>query len=180
MRLEWLEDVVAVSETGSFSEAAERRHLTRSAFSRRIETIEEYVGVDLFDRTRKLVQLLDHVLDQREQIVRLAGMLRELVADQRQEAPDPGRVPKARLTGAASTRTAMRRTRASPGAPSQACRYVQCVIVGSDRRAASISSSKSSRKSLAATDSGASGEETMCMSNGIVASSGRTTMPCGA
>lgn len=99
MRLEWLEDVVAVSETGSFSEAAERRHLTRSAFSRRIETIEEYVGVDLFDRTRKLVQLLDHVLDQREQIVRLAGMLRELVADQRQEAPDPGCVPKARLTG---------------------------------------------------------------------------------
>lgn len=83
MRLEWLEDILAVTETGSFSEAAERRHLTQSAFSRRIQTIEDYVGVALFDRTRKPVQLLDHTLDQRDQIVRLAGMLRELVVDLR-------------------------------------------------------------------------------------------------
>lgn len=40
MRLEWPDDILAVAETGSFSEAAERRHLTQSAFSRRIGSIE--------------------------------------------------------------------------------------------------------------------------------------------
>lgn len=41
MCLEWLEDILGVAETGSFSEAAERRHLTQSAFSRRIRNIED-------------------------------------------------------------------------------------------------------------------------------------------
>ena len=57
MRLEWLKDVLTVAETGSFTEAAQRRHLTQSAFSRRIQMIEDYVGVELFDRSRKPVQL---------------------------------------------------------------------------------------------------------------------------
>ncbi|MCB2102451.1 MAG: LysR family transcriptional regulator, partial [Rhodobacterales bacterium] len=36
MELSWLEDFVALAETGSFSRAAERRNLTQPAFSRRI------------------------------------------------------------------------------------------------------------------------------------------------
>lgn len=83
MRLEWLEDILAVAETGSFSEAAERRHLTQSAFSRRIRNIEDYVGVQLFDRARKPVQLRATTGDQREQIARLATGLRQLVEDLR-------------------------------------------------------------------------------------------------
>jgi DNA-binding transcriptional LysR family regulator len=34
MRLEWLEDILAVMETGSFIRAAEQRLLTQPAFSR--------------------------------------------------------------------------------------------------------------------------------------------------
>lgn len=83
MRLEWLEDILAVAETKSFSEAAERRNLTQSAFSRRMQNIEEYVGVELFDRTRKPVQLLKHTEAQREQIVRLVETLRKLTSDLR-------------------------------------------------------------------------------------------------
>ncbi|OYX42595.1 MAG: hypothetical protein B7Z02_11415 [Rhodobacterales bacterium 32-67-9] len=83
MRLEWLEDILAVAETGSFSEAADRRHLTQSAFSRRIRNIEDYVGVQLFDRARKPVQLRATTGDQREQIARLAAGLRQLVEDLR-------------------------------------------------------------------------------------------------
>lgn len=83
MRLEWLEDILAVAQTGSFSEAAERRHLTQSAFSRRIQTIEDQVGAPLFDRTRKPVQLLRHTEAQREQIALLARLLRQLAADLR-------------------------------------------------------------------------------------------------
>jgi LysR family transcriptional regulator, hypochlorite-specific transcription factor HypT len=83
MRLEWLEDVLAVAETGSFQEAADRRRLTQSAFSRRIQHIEEQIGVELFDRARKPVQLLPTTVDQRDQIARLANDLRQLVADLR-------------------------------------------------------------------------------------------------
>lgn len=83
MRLEWLEDILAVAETGSFSEAAERRNLTQSAFSRRIQNIEDQVGAPLFDRSRKPVQLLDHTKAQSEQIAHLARLLRQLGNDLR-------------------------------------------------------------------------------------------------
>lgn len=83
MRLEWLEDIIAVAETGSFSEAAERRRLTQSAFSRRIAGIEDYLGVELFDRTRKPVQLRPTTEDQRERILHLVSELRQLADDLR-------------------------------------------------------------------------------------------------
>lgn len=83
MRLEWLEDILAVAETGSFSEAAVRRRLTQSAFSRRIRHIEDHLGVVLFDRSRKPVQLCLNLADRREQIARLAGQLRQLSEDLR-------------------------------------------------------------------------------------------------
>jgi len=83
MRLDWLEDVLAVAETGSFQEAAERRHLTQSAFSRRIQHIEDQLGVALFDRSRKPVHLMPTTADHRDQIARLANDLRQLVTDLR-------------------------------------------------------------------------------------------------
>lgn len=81
MRLEWLEDIIAVAETGSFSEAAERRYLTQSAFSRRIRQIEDHVGVELFDRGCKPVRLHPTTENQREQIEYAIGQLRQLVID---------------------------------------------------------------------------------------------------
>ena len=81
MRLDWLEDILAVAETGSFSEAAERRHLTQSAFSRRIQQIEDHVGVALFDRSCKPVHLCPTTENQKEQIAHLIGQLRQLVVD---------------------------------------------------------------------------------------------------
>jgi DNA-binding transcriptional LysR family regulator len=83
MRLEWLEDVLAVAETGSFQEAADRRRLTQSAFSRRIRHIEEQLGVELFDRTRKPVQLLPATVEMRDQMARVASDLRQLATDLR-------------------------------------------------------------------------------------------------
>lgn len=41
---------IAVAETGSFSRAAERLHLTQSAVSKRIAALEQEVGTRLFDR----------------------------------------------------------------------------------------------------------------------------------
>lgn len=86
MRLEWLEDILAVAQTGSFTEAAERRHLTQSAFSRRIRQIEDHVGAELFDRAHKPVQLRPTLSAQRDQIEALAGQLRQLALDLRRGA----------------------------------------------------------------------------------------------
>lgn len=86
MRLEWLEDLLAVVETGSFREAAERRFLTQSAFSRRIQSIEDHIGAELFDRTRKPVQLRPAVAARHDQIQRLALEIGQLVRDLRSDA----------------------------------------------------------------------------------------------
>lgn len=83
MRLEWLEDLLAVAETGSFQHAADRRRLTQSAFSRRIQHIEDQIGVELFDRSRKPVQLHPAMAQQRDQMAKLAHDLRQLLLDLR-------------------------------------------------------------------------------------------------
>jgi DNA-binding transcriptional LysR family regulator len=83
MRLEWLEDILAIAETGSFSGAAERRMLTQSAFSRRIKQIEDYAGVELFNRDHKPIRLKPTTEAQREQILQLSNALRQLVLDLR-------------------------------------------------------------------------------------------------
>lgn len=49
--LDWLEDFQALAETGNFSRAAQARSIAQPAFSRHIRALEEWVGVDLFDRS---------------------------------------------------------------------------------------------------------------------------------
>ena len=56
MELKWLDDYVALIETGSFSAAARRRHVSQPAFSRRIRMLEDWLGVTLVDRSRKPLQ----------------------------------------------------------------------------------------------------------------------------
>jgi LysR family transcriptional regulator, hypochlorite-specific transcription factor HypT len=51
MESKWLEDFVTLSETRSFSRAAELRNVTQPAFSRRIQALEAWVGTALIDRT---------------------------------------------------------------------------------------------------------------------------------
>ncbi|MBX9593329.1 MAG: LysR family transcriptional regulator [Roseomonas sp.] len=50
MELNWLEDVLALAEHRNFSRAAEARHVTQPAFSRRIRAFEHWVGTPLFTR----------------------------------------------------------------------------------------------------------------------------------
>ncbi len=85
MRLEWIEDILAVLEAGSLNRAAEQRYLTQSAFSRRIKSIEDYVGVELLDRSRKPAQLRQAVIEQRHRLEDLSAGLRELLYDLRQK-----------------------------------------------------------------------------------------------
>lgn len=57
MNLSWLEDFLALAASGNFSRAAEERHMTQPAFSRRIRTLEEWLGADLFDRSSQPARL---------------------------------------------------------------------------------------------------------------------------
>lgn len=49
--LDWLEDFLALAESGNFSRAAQARHIAQPAFSRHIKSLEEWMGVALFDRS---------------------------------------------------------------------------------------------------------------------------------
>jgi DNA-binding transcriptional LysR family regulator len=57
MELDWLEDFAALAEHGNFSRAAEARHVTQPAFSRRIRALEDWIGTPLFSRGAQGVTL---------------------------------------------------------------------------------------------------------------------------
>jgi DNA-binding transcriptional LysR family regulator len=46
----WLEDFLVLADCLNFSRAAEQRHMTQSAMSRRIQSLEEWLAVPLFSR----------------------------------------------------------------------------------------------------------------------------------
>lgn len=91
MRLQWIEDILAVIDQGSFVGASKVRFLTPSAFTRRIRTIEEALGAPLFDRDRKPVVLLPHAAkleaELREAALRLRG-LKSALSDPRAQQID--------------------------------------------------------------------------------------------
>lgn len=53
----WLEDFIALAHSGNFSRAAEARAIAQPAFSRHIRSLEDWVGVDLIDRSAHPVAL---------------------------------------------------------------------------------------------------------------------------
>src|SRR5262245_314804 len=57
MELKWLEDFVCLASIGSFWKASEERHVSQPAFSRRIRALEDWVGVELIDRSSYPVTL---------------------------------------------------------------------------------------------------------------------------
>ena len=59
MELEWLQDFVSLANTGSFSKSADQRHISQSAFSRRIQALEHWLGTSLVNRHTHPVSLTD-------------------------------------------------------------------------------------------------------------------------
>lgn len=57
MELKWLEDFLCLSQHLNFSRAANARHVTQSALSRRIKQLEVWVGVPLVDRSTYPIRL---------------------------------------------------------------------------------------------------------------------------
>jgi DNA-binding transcriptional LysR family regulator len=53
VKYDWLKDFLSLAETGNFTTAADKRHSSQSAFSRRIEALELWLGAKLFHRRRR-------------------------------------------------------------------------------------------------------------------------------
>jgi len=59
MDLLFLRSLVAIADTGSITEAADRIGVTQSALSRRLQQLEEHLGAELLTRGRKGAQLTE-------------------------------------------------------------------------------------------------------------------------
>lgn len=80
MNLRHLEHWLALADTGSFSRAAEKLHITQSALSRSIQALEDELGGPLVDRIGKrneLTPLGQSVLERARRIVRETEELRQ-------------------------------------------------------------------------------------------------------
>jgi DNA-binding transcriptional LysR family regulator len=80
MTLVQLRHLLALAETGSFSRAAERVHVTQSALSRSIQSLEEELGAALVDRVGRRAELTPvgrEALDQARRLVLDAQDLQE-------------------------------------------------------------------------------------------------------
>src|SRR6185312_8778041 len=60
MDIRWLEDLLALAETRNFRKAAERRHITQSGLSRRLQSLERWAAVTLVDREAVPLALTEH------------------------------------------------------------------------------------------------------------------------
>lgn len=57
MESRWLEDFLSLVDTRNFSRSAQARYTTQPAFSRRIRSLEEWVGAQLFNRATQPISL---------------------------------------------------------------------------------------------------------------------------
>jgi DNA-binding transcriptional LysR family regulator len=57
MELTWIDDFLALEHARNFTRAAEMRHTTQSAYSRRIIRLEEWLGARLFERDSRPIRL---------------------------------------------------------------------------------------------------------------------------
>jgi LysR family transcriptional regulator, hypochlorite-specific transcription factor HypT len=90
MELKWLDDYIALIEAGSFSAAAQRRHVSQPAFSRRIRMLEDWLGVTLIDRSRKPLQFMPVARDNQLAFRNLVARIYEFRAMLKSASLDSG------------------------------------------------------------------------------------------
>lgn len=80
MNLRDLEYVVAVAELRNFSQAAEQCHVSQPTLSGQIKKMEEWLGVQIFERTNKRVMLTEvgqQIIDSARRIIKEAEAIKE-------------------------------------------------------------------------------------------------------
>ena len=59
LEIRWIEDLLALEQEKSISQAAELRHVTQSAFSRRLQNIENSLGFQILNRESKNIDFTE-------------------------------------------------------------------------------------------------------------------------
>lgn len=59
MDMQWFKDLAHLAQSGSFSQAAEISHVSQSTLSRRVQSLEAWVGAPLVNRSKQPVRLTD-------------------------------------------------------------------------------------------------------------------------
>ncbi len=90
MELKWLEDFFAFARFNSFSRAADSRNVTQSGFSRRIRSLEEWMGTELVDRSKYPAALTPAGKIVAESVPEIIGNLYSLRAAIRDQHRMPG------------------------------------------------------------------------------------------
>jgi LysR family transcriptional regulator, hypochlorite-specific transcription factor HypT len=91
MEIKWLEDFVVLAETGSFSRSAQLRHVSQPAFSRRVQSLEAWVGAALIDRSTyptKLTPAGEVFIDKARELLEGAQSARAFVRGRRTGASE--------------------------------------------------------------------------------------------
>lgn len=81
MDVRWLDDLIALAEAGSLTQAAVLRNVTQPAFTRRIQQIEQWLGVQVIDRSVRPARISPAILRKIEDIRAITGEFRQLRRD---------------------------------------------------------------------------------------------------
>ncbi|NNE86556.1 MAG: LysR family transcriptional regulator [Silicimonas sp.] len=78
MDMQWLDDVLILLEEQNLTRAAARRNITQPAFSRRIRSFEDWLGVRILERGKNSIEISLALRENEPEIRALTSRLREL------------------------------------------------------------------------------------------------------
>lgn len=78
MDMQWLDDVLVLLEEGNLTRAAARRNITQPAFSRRIRSFEDWLGITVLDRGTNRVEISAALMSNEAEIRALVDRVRDL------------------------------------------------------------------------------------------------------
>ncbi len=78
MDMQWLDDVLVLLEEDNLTRAAARRNITQPAFSRRIRSFENWLGVDVLERGTNKVDISPALASNEAEIRALVTRIRDL------------------------------------------------------------------------------------------------------
>jgi len=78
MDMQWLDDVLVLLEEGNLTRAAARRNITQPAFSRRIRSFEDWLGVTVLERGTNRVEISSALVSNEAEIRALVNRIRDL------------------------------------------------------------------------------------------------------
>jgi len=78
MDMNWLDDVLILLEEGNMTRAAARRNITQPAFSRRIRSFENWLGVRVLDRGTNKINITPTLRSNESEIRALVTRINDL------------------------------------------------------------------------------------------------------